>query len=546
EDRINDRTYETFYIKRQSSPNEIISLSIPQLGVVWHLVSIVKVFVYYGIVVLVFAVGLFLVQLIRGYRYEFTFRDKLLAALLVTAVVPLVVMATYGRHIASERLLDATAKRLGQETSTLGVSIAQRLQGEEGIVQEALSRYVIDQLATEAGADFNLYVGNQLQASSRPELYEAGILDRRLSGLAYANTVIKGNRFFIQTEPFGSFQYAVGYRPLVSDNGRIVGIVSVPTLYRLDELDEEIARQNALIFGVYAVVFFLIVIIATTFANRIAAPIHSLTTATKRVARGDMNVTVGVRNADGEIGELIRSFEAMTRELARSREDLVRFERELAWKEMAKQVAHEIKNPLTPMKLSLQHLRQTYIDRVANFEQVFDSVSTTIIEQIETLSRIASEFAHFARMPRPTLEALNMNEVLMESVHLFEQDGTVQFETTLDEHLPPVKADREELRRGFINIIRNGVQAMNNSGRMTIRSWSRNGFAFVAVRDHGIGMSDEVKSRLFQPNFSTKTDGMGLGLAITKKSIDDAGGAITVDSTEGEGTIVTVAFPIQS
>ena len=213
---------------------------------------------------------------------------------------------------------------------------------------------------------------------------------------------------------------------------------------------------------------------------------------------------------------------------------------------MAKQVAHEIKNPLTPMKLSLQHLRQTYIDRVANFEQVFDSVSTTIIEQIETLSRIASEFAHFARMPRPTLEALNMNEVLMESVHLFEQDGTVQFETTLDEHLPPVKADREELRRGFINIIRNGVQAMNNSGRMTIRSWSRNGFAFVAVRDHGIGMSDEVKSRLFQPNFSTKTDGMGLGLAITKKSIDDAGGAITVDSTEGEGTIVTVAFPIQS
>ncbi len=545
DERIDDQPYETFYIKRPSASGAVLALSVPQLGFVWHLIGIVKLIVYYAILVLVLASVFLSVRWAGGHRYRFTFRDKLLGALLVTALVPIIVMATYGRQLARERMLDATSKRLEQETATLGVSISQRLQGEEGIVQEALSRYVIDQLADEAGTDFNLYVGDQLQASSRPELYDVGILDKRLSGLAYANTMLKGKRFYLQTENIGSYQYVVGYRPLVTDDGRIVGIVAVPTLYRFEEVEEEVARRNALIFGLYGVVVFLIVLIATTFANRIAAPIHRLTLATKKIARGELNVTVGAQNADGEIGELIQSFELMTKELARSREELVRAERELAWKEMAKQVAHEIKNPLTPMKLSIQHLRQTYKDKVPNFEQVFDQVSRTIIEQIDTLSRIAGEFARFGRMPKPSMESVEVNEVVRESVALFDQDANVEFDMLLEEHLPPVQSDREELRRAFINIIRNGIQAMNNTGRMTIRSWTQAGTIKIAFRDYGAGMSDEVKAKLFQPNFSTKTDGMGLGLAITKKSIDDVGGSIGAESVVGEGTTVTVSLPIE-
>ena len=535
--------YETYYIRRSSSPDEIVSLSVPDLGLIWHLIGIIKVVVYYAIVVVVLVASVFVLQWMHGYRYRFTFRDKLLGALLITAVLPLIVMGTYGRQLARDRLLDSTTKRLEQETATLSVSISQRLQGEEGIVQDALNRYEIDQLADEAGADFNLYVGDQLQASSRPELYEVGLLDKRLSGLAYDNTILKGKRFFAQTETIGSYQYAVGYRSIVAGNDRIVAIVAVPTLYRLEEIEEEVSRRNALIFSLYAVILILIGIIATTFANRIAAPIHKLTSATKRVAMGDLNVTVGAAGADGEIGELIRSFEMMTKELAHSRDELVRAERELAWKEMAKQVAHEIKNPLTPMKLSIQHLRQTYKDKVANFDQVFDEVSRTIIEQIEALSRIAGEFARFARMPKTSFEPLNVNAVLNEAVSLFQQDEKVGFNMSLQDELPVVRADKEELRRSFINIIRNGVQAMDNSGTMSIRSWSEQGRVAIAFRDQGTGMTDEVKAKLFQPNFSTKTDGMGLGLAITKKTIDDAGGTITVESVVGEGTTLTIVLP---
>jgi signal transduction histidine kinase len=140
---------------------------------------------------------------------------------------------------------------------------------------------------------------------------------------------------------------------------------------------------------------------------------------------------------------------------------------------------------------------------------------------------------------------VDVNVVLRESLLLFEQDATIRFESVLEDGLPSVKCDREELRRAFINIIRNGIQAMSNSGTMTVRSRSENGKAILTLHDEGVGMSEEVKARLFQPNFSTKTDGMGLGLAITKKIIDDLGGSIVVESKEGKGTTVIVVLPIE-
>jgi len=367
-----------------------------------------------------------------------------------------------------------------------------------------------------------------------------------VNGSAYANVIVKGKRFHLETENIGLYQYAVGYAPLVDDNEKVVGIVSVPTLYRQDEIDKEVAKQNALIFGVYGLVLFAVLIIAATFANRIAAPIHRLTQATKRVSRGDLDVSVRVQKADGEIGELIQSFETMTKDLKHSRENLILYERELAWKEMAKQVAHEIKNPLTPMKLSLQHLRQTYKDKVSNFGQVFDEVSKTIIEQIETLSHIASEFSRFARMPKRELHPCDVNAVLSESIQLFGQEGRVRFKLDMQDGLPEIMADREELRRAFINVIRNGIQAMDESGKMDIKTKKRSNDLVVTIRDFGVGMSEDTKRKLFQPNFSTKTEGMGLGLAIVKRTVDDLGGSISIDSISGQGTTVTIVLPIMS
>ncbi|MER3525077.1 MAG: hypothetical protein C4326_13765 [Ignavibacteria bacterium] len=536
-ERIGSKEYETLLLRRDPANVRVIALHIEKLGGQWHLFGIVKTMMYYAIVLIGALTVVLLVRRVKGNPYRLTFRDKLLIAFLGTALVPMIVIALYVRVFAAERLEEILSERLKQETSQ--VEDALNAASNEHEVSTRLRPHL---LALGTKSDFNVYVGNTLAISSRPELYDTGILDRRLSGSAYAAIVLQGRRFHVETESIGLYRYAVGYKPLVREGNAMQSIIAVPALYRQEEIDKEVARTNAIVFGVYAVIALIVSLVATAMANRIAAPIHKLTEATKQVARGDLHVKVHA-TADGEIGELIRSFEAMTRDLERSREHLVRYERKLAWQEMAKQVAHEIKNPLTPMKLAIQHLQQTYRDKVENFDQVFAEVSQMIIRQVDALGRIASEFSRFGRMPHAHLEPCNVNDVLHEALHLFEQDQRVTFGKHFAPQLPDIPADREELRRAFINIIRNGVQAMNNQGTILVSTVSIPDGVEVRIQDFGCGIPDDIKHKLFQPNFSTKTDGMGLGLAIVKKTIEDLHGTIVIESTVNKGTTVIMHFP---
>jgi signal transduction histidine kinase len=538
---IAGKQYETFFARGTPASGRIVALRLEELDVAWHFFAIVRTLVYYAIVLFGAVAILLLIRWLRGNPYRLTFRDRLLLALLVTAAVPVIVISNYTHMYARERLVETLSERLDQETAEVENNLTQSLAADSAGDYTAA---IADVLAAKIRADFNLYSGNMLRLSSRKELYDSGILDRRLSGSAYASIFVQGKRFHVETENIGLYRYAVGYRPVTDSTGRITGVVAVPALYRQDKIDEEVARTNALLFGVAAVLVIMILLIATTFANRIAAPIHKLTEATKRISLGDLDVKVNAR-ADGEIGELIQSFERMTKDLKRSRENLVQFERELAWKEMAKQVAHEIKNPLTPMKLALQHLRQTYRDKVENFDEIFEEVSQMVIRQVDALGRIASEFSSFARMPNAKLERCSVNDILREAIGLFEQDRAVKFEARLEPQLPPILADREELRRAFINIIRNGVQAMENQGRMDLTTVKHEHDIEIRIRDSGSGIPDEIKGKLFQPNFSTKTDGMGLGLAIVKKTIEDLRGTIAIESVLHEGTTVVIHIPFE-
>jgi len=413
-------------------------------------------------------------------------------------------------------------------------------------VDGAVHPELAEQIAGFAGTDFNLFLGNSLTLTSRPELYAAGLLDTRLAGSAYSAVFLQGRRFYLASEQIGVLRYAVGYRPLLDRNGGIAGVISVPMLYRQDEVERETATRSAFLFGIYGVVVLVIVLMAMVLAHRIARPVLQLTDVTRKVARGEMNISADLPEAEGEFGELVTSFDTMTKEIQRNREDLVRAERELAWKEMAKQVAHEIKNPLTPMKLSVQHLRQTHKDRAPDFPEILERVTRTLIEQIDTLSRIASEFSHFGRMPKRDMMMCSVPDILREAIRLHDQERGISFPFHADADVRPVYADREELRRAFINVLRNSIQAMNGRGTIGIEVKNNGPHVRVSIRDTGPGIPLDVQRKLFQPNFSTKTDGMGLGLAIVKKTVDDLGGRITIDSQEGNGTVVTFTLPAAS
>ena len=531
------KDYESLFFRQSGDDGGVLAFSLERPGIGGDLVTLVKVLLHGTLLVILVLVAFAAGDVARGERYFRTFRGRLLAALLVTAMVPLILLSLYGQYADRERLLLESSRVLAEQTSL----VASYFEGGAGL--PAGSDVPVDKIAAELNADFSLYHERDLVVTSRPELLQLGMLDSRLSGGAYAALVVSGKRFYVETSSIGKYRYAVGYRPVLDDAGLVRGVVSVPALFRQDRLEEETTIRNAFLFGVYAMVFLAVLGVAAVLANRIARPIQRLTEATRRVAGGELGVQVNLPGVDGEVGELIESFDVMTRDLQTKRDELLRVERELAWKEMAKQVAHEIKNPLTPMQLSIQHLRRAYRDGVRDFDGLLESVSQTILEQIDTLSRIASEFSRFARMPRPNLAECDVTEVLRESIRLFSQDADVEFDTRFAEGLPPVRADREELRRAFINIIRNGIQAMDGKGRIVLTAEMSTEDLQVRIQDFGKGVPEEIRHKLFQPNFSTKTDGMGLGLAIVKNTMDQIGGSVTIESRVGAGTTVTITLP---
>ncbi len=541
EETIDDQAYETYYLRKAGEPDAVIALSLEEPGLVWHLIGMVKLLSFCVVLALVLVTLAVALRRLRGGPILATFRDRLLVALLVTSLVPLALMALYGRVAARDRLMSSTASRLGAYT----LSVAQNIPDQP----DSLRRIPLsgaEDLAADAGTDFNVYAGAQLVLTSRPELFEAGILDTRISGHAYSTVLLSGKRFFVETERIGAYDYAVGYRAVVDDEGKITAVVSVPTLFRQDEIDAEVSRRNAFLLGVYLVVLLAMLGFATTFASRIAAPIHRLTEATRRVAQGDLSVHLEDLHAEGEIGELARSFEQMTADLQRSRETLLRAERELAWKEMAREVAHEIKNPLTPMRLAVQHLRMVFKEGAADFDKILDEVTRTVLNQIDTLSRIASEFSHFARMPRAQLMQCDVNEIVRECVQLFDRVDAVRFRFDAVPGLPLVLADKDELRRAFINILRNAIQAMPEGGDISLATRLVDTEVEVTIHDTGPGIPEEIRKRLFQQNLSTKPEGMGLGLTLVRKTMQEFGGSIRIESQPGEGTLVILRLPSAS
>ena len=535
-------SYDVLYARDDTDRNRVLALSVGSLDIRWHLFNVVKSMLVYVIFLCVFGVGRSLRLLFAGRVPRFAFREKLITSFAILSVLPLVVMAYYNRELALDRLDQNITRRLSQDLDVTQQRITTTVEDEQDF-SRGVNNDFCETVAADLGVDFSVYEGSELKASSRPELYRSSILDNRLTGTAFVNTVVLGRGFYETKERIGEVSYIVGYRPIVLGDS-VRGVLAVPALYRQQEIDEELAQRNAFVLGAYAIVVWFVIILAVVLANTLSKPLRQLSGAAKSVGRGDLDVVLPAQS-DDEVGDLVRSFNEMTSELKASRASLARAERELAWKEMAKQVAHEIKNPLTPIKLSVQHLVQAYRQGAKDFGEILQRVSQTVIEQIDVLSRIASEFSNFARMPERKFERVDLTQLLRETMDLFKEVRGITFKATLPDVPAFVVADQDELRRVFINLVRNSVQAMDEGGSIAVEMSLEQQVCSIRIVDTGSGIPDEIQSRVFQPNFSTKTDGMGLGLAITQKVIEDLNGTISLRSKVGEGTTVEMKIPLR-
>lgn len=543
-EKIDGNSFDSFFKPIEGQSGRVIALSIPDRGWQWHFFDILRL-AFFEVLILIAAtalIGLFLV--FRGGQITINFRSRLMGAFAVVTLLPVMAIAYFDREITIERAGEVIVERLSEASAALRSGVLNVLDSsvEANRTFERVNDAWAEEIAVDVGTDFSLYVDANERGSSKPELFKAEILDRRLSGEAYRQVVLDRKDFFAENQMIGTFTYLIGYRPLIDIDDRVRAVLAVPILYRHQEINEEVSRRQALLFGGYTFILVFAMLMGGLFANQISSPIRRLIQATRSIASGDLDFRLTEDRKD-ELGELHRAFNTMTEDLKRNRQDLIRAERELAWKEMAKQIAHEIKNPLTPMKLSIQHLRQAYRDGDPRFSQLLEQVARTITEQVDSLSRIASEFSRFALMPRRREERIDVASVVHEAVQLFGEYKKIVFEMDFQTDEMVVLGDSEEFRRALINILRNSVQAIEEIGKITIRTERPGALIRIEITDTGPGISAEILPKLFEPTFSTKTDGMGLGLAIVKKTIEDMGGSIEIESQKEKGTVVRIILP---
>lgn len=567
---VKDRQYWTYYRREAARPNTTPTMLPAERSVVAVRIKVIKTFdhLYYllrltvaGLIVGLpfYLLGLYLrwnAGLLPSPRSRF--RDKVLNAFLVVGIIAILAVGFIGVEVVTEENERAIQHWLRQHLDRVEETLLLESQRQE-MSYRVLERMPIDSLAARVGFDLNLFEGGQLTAGSRPQLVQERLIDERLPIEAYRALFFEGYQYAFVEEQLGTFTYTAGYRALLDETGEPRYVVSVPTSPQQERIEEERARTVAYLFGALLMLVVVVMITASLMANALARPIARLRVGLQDVARGHYERKLPV-DTDDEIGELVETFNEMQEQLAESRRKLTQQERQLAWREMARQVAHEIKNPLTPMKLSVQHLRRAYGDVAENgevtkdkaqrgkFASLFERITGTLIEQIDSLARIANDFSTFARMPTRILERLDLNVVVQEAVDLMQEEADVDIQMDLDPEPLVLEADREELRRIYINLLKNAIQALpNGEGQVSVSTAREEGasrWAYSTISDTGIGIPLDLHDKIFEPNFSTKTSGTGLGLAIVRKGIDALKGEIGFDTEEGLGTSFWIRLPL--
>jgi len=280
-------------------------------------------------------------------------------------------------------------------------------------------------------------------------------------------------------------------------------------------------------------------------AARVTQPVEQLAAASGQVAAGNWNVRVEARSKD-ELGELARAFNKMTQQLVEQRNRLVQTERVAAWRELARRLAHELKNPLFPLQITVENLLRAREVDPAEFDEVFQESSRTLLAELANMKTIIGRFSDFAQMPTPQLQAVNINEMVRGALKIFaaQLNGSgkppISTQINLDETLGAIQADPDLLHRAVQNLILNALDAMPAGGRLTVRTQAVTAGARLEVSDTGKGLTKEECERLFTPYYTTKQHGTGLGLAIVQSIVSDHGGRISVESEPGRGTTFTI------
>ena len=482
-----------------------------------------------------------------------TFRRRLQLSFAAVLTMVFIIVITGALILSTRQFRSNHLRIISEKTASLAIELDHKLSTEKTLDRGWQTpdyptlNHLLVKFSNVFFTDINLYSpSGRLIATSRPEVFSRKLEGSMIDPVAFGMLTSGGRDEFINTESIGNMSFLSAYLSFYNENNELLAYLNIPYFAMQNLLTKETANLIVTLVN-FALLFLLIMMwVAVFLSERIIRPLSMLQEAMASVAYGRKNEHIRYDSRD-EVGELVRQYNRMTDELEESAGKLARTEREMAWREMARQIAHEIKNPLTPMKLNVQQLLKSWNDRVSDFEKKIESFTVNQIEYIDNLSNIASAFSSFAKMPVAEPAEVDVLAQLNTTLAMFghADDTTITLESG-NITRAVVMADREHLNSIFSNLLKNAIQSIppGRMGEIRIALSADDSHVRVRFIDNGTGIPDELIPKMFTPNFTTKSSGMGLGLSIVKRYVEGAGGKIWFTTEQDKGTVFTVEFPL--
>ncbi len=515
------------------------------------LLSIISPFSYLFIIhtLIVFLIISIVIKIPGKINFQMNLKARIQSSIVIILLLSFVIIGTGSVLYIINIYEKKNFNQISEKMHSILIELEHKLSHEDELTPE-MSEYLMDLLIKFQNVfftDINIYdLDGNLLASSRPKVFTEGLTSTKMNAEAFHRMNDRKQFLYLHEEKIGDLEYLSAYVPFRNNNNKHIAYLNLPYFAKQNELQEEIASFMVTFINIYLLLIAISLIIAVLISSHITKPLQLIREKLGGVIYGKSNEKIQWKRND-EIGKLINEYNRMVDELENSAKLLAKSERESAWREMAKQVAHEIKNPLTPMKLNIQYLYKAWKDKAPDWENRLKTFTYSLIEQIDTLSKIATEFSDFAKMPITHKNKVDIVPLVKNVADLYNDKEEVVIKIvnkTGSQVL--IYADREQLLRVFNNLITNSLQAKRPNTKCIIHiiEEREQNFCKISIIDNGKGIPKEQQEKIFSPSFTTKSSGMGLGLAMVKNIVEITGGRIKFESEVDVGTSFYIWLPV--
>lgn len=531
---------------RQPQKNETIIVSIPTKNINEILFTFSILFLLFSFTI---ALAYMLMYLIGNKTLQLiTFRTKLQFLIIGTIIFTTALLALITMLYMQNNAETSTKKQLEEKTYSVFIELQHKLgdavvftEEENSVLENLLKKFSLVFFS-----DINLYTPEgTLAATSRPEMEQMGLLSNMINPDAYRALMINHQLSFVTKEKIGSLSFYSAYIPLFLSGNTPAAIINLPFFARQSEIVNTFTSLLANFINITVLIGIIGIIFSIILARVLTKPLLILQQRMAEIQIDRPNKSIHWKNND-EIGQLIGQYNQMVEKLESSAELLKDSERESTWREMARQIAHEIKNPLTPMKLNVQYLEKAFIENHPDFQDRLTRTTKTLIEQIETLNNVAEMFGDVAKSSTKQYELIQINNLIAGVVQLFNNNPEINYITEFTDPTCTILVVEKDIIRVLNNLIKNAVQSFTDQPDKTIiiTCSCDDNQVNISIEDNGKGISEEVQQNIFKPYFTTKTSGTGLGLAIVKSIVGENKGHISFISHPSKGTTFNIVFPV--